>query len=108
MQVIESYPNIRRAYIEMELDNGGINRDRTEEMALRESDPVIGAEGVDHSDLVAIDQWLGTLSEEEIQTFVSGEHSEMEDLVARGGEVGQKASGLFNDLFDGEPSGETQ
>jgi hypothetical protein len=100
-QVIETYPNIKAAYLTMESCNGGINRNRSQEQACRESDAVIGAEGVDHDTLVAIDKWLATLSEDDLLTFVDGEESEIAAIVASGGEVGAKAHGLFNDLFDG-------
>lgn len=103
-QVIETYPNIKAAYLTMESCNGGINRNRSQEDACRESDAVIGAEGVYHDDLVQIDAWLGTLSDEQILTFVDGEESEIEALVKSGGDIGEKAHGLFNDLFDGEVS----
>lgn len=103
-QVIETYPNLRAAYLLMERCNGGINRDRSEEQALRESDPIIGADGVYHDDLVAIDQWLGTLSEDDLLTFVDGEETEVATLAASGGDAGAKAHGLLNDLFDGEAS----
>lgn len=104
MQVIESYPNLRAAYILMERCNGGINRDRSEEQALRESDPVIGADGVYHADLVAIDQWLGTLTDDDLLTFVDGEESAAAVIAAFGGDAGALAHGLLNDLFDGELS----
>ncbi len=103
-QVIETYPNLRAAYLLMERCNGGINRGRDEEQACRESDTIIGAEGVYHDDLVAINEWLGTLSEDDLLTFVDGEESEIEAIVKSGGDVGEKAHGLFNDLFDGEQS----
>jgi len=104
MQVIETYPNLRSAYLLMERCNGGINRDRSEEQACRESDPVIGADGVYHDDLVAIDAWLGTLSEDDLLTFVDGEETEVQAMASAGGDAGLKAHGLLNDLFDGEPS----
>ena len=103
-QVIETYPNIRNAYLLMERCNGGINRNRSEGQACRESDAVIGADGVYHDDLVQIDVWLGTLSDDQILTFVDGEESEIEAIVKSGGDIGEKAHGLFNDLFDGEVS----
>ncbi len=102
MQVIELYPNLRNAYLTMERCNGGINRERDEVTACRETDEIIGAEGTYHQDLVAIDAWLGTLSEGDLLTFVDGEESEIAYIAASGGEVGAKASGLFNDLFNGE------
>lgn len=101
-QVIKTYPNLQAAYILMERCNGGINRDRSEEQALLETDPVIGADGVYHNDLVAIDQWLGTLSEDDLLTFVDGEQSEVEVLAASGSEASVKAHGLLNDLFNSE------
>ena len=104
MQVIEMYPNLRNAYLLMERCNGGINRDRDEVTACRETDAIIGADGTYHQDLVAIDEWLGTLSEDDLLKFVDGEESEVAAIVSVSGDVGAKAHGLFNDLFDGELS----
>lgn len=100
MQTIESYQNIRKAYLLMQGCNGGINRACSEEQACRVADEIIGADGVDHQDLLNIDTWLGTLTEEELLTFVDGEESEMEALASSGGEVGEKAHAMMNDLFD--------
>jgi len=99
-QVIESYPNIMRAYLTMERCNGGINRDRTEQMALRESDPVIGAEGVDHATLFRIDEWLASLPFGSLEDFVDGDEDDILKMVEEGGQVAELAHGLFNDLFE--------
>lgn len=101
MQVIETYPKILSTFLMMENCNGGINRSRTAEQAARETDAIIGADGVDHADLVAINEWLGTLNEDDLLTFVDGEEEDIQAITDRGGQIGALAHTLFNELFDG-------
>lgn len=102
MQKIETYPNIMKAYLTMESCNGGLFRGRSQEEACRETDPIIGADGVTHDDLVQIDEWLQTLSEDEVLDFVDGDIDELQiKLTTWNNPIANKANGLFEDLFNG-------
>jgi hypothetical protein len=107
VQSIQSYPNLKRVALELAYDNGMINRCCSEELWLSSIEPIIGAEGVYHEDLVAWDAWLGTLTDEEIQTVACGETSDMEKIMANAPESvssNDEASlnGLLNDIFEVE------
>ena len=100
-KTIESYPNIRNAYLLMESGNGGLHRGRSEEKACRETDPIIGADGVTHDELVIINEWLGTLSEDQLLEFVDGDQDENRKLIKAQGRAAKLADCLLEDLFDG-------
>lgn len=84
--IIDQYPNIRRAYLEMSYDNGGINVTRTEEDAITDSQPVMStiAGNVSADDLQRLDAWIGTLSDDQVQTLIAGEETETAAIVALG------------------------
>ncbi len=91
------YPAIARAALEMSYDNGGINRDRSEADVLEALERIIADGGDIAFDLSAIDKWLGTLDENQMQVAVAGEQSEMERLLATA-PTGTDA--FLNSVFD--------
>lgn len=99
------YPGIVKATLEMSYDNGGIYSGhgvlptRTEEDVLIALEGVLGAEGVYEDDLQKIDAWLLTLSEDDLQTAVAGEETEMKVLTDKSPDPA-KTEGLLNDIFD--------
>lgn len=104
-RIIDRFPNIKKAFIEMSYDNGGINIHRTEEDAYNETEQVLSAEGVVEEDLQTLDDWIGTLTDDQIQMLVAGEESErieMEEKLnsPRGGPDNELLSNIFNDLFE--------
>lgn len=103
-QLIESYPHLRNALVELCACNGGINRERAEEEFLRATDPIIGADGVDHEDLVSMDAFIATLTEEERSTLVDGEEQDTAALIARAEArclgLGAKLDALLNEIFE--------
>lgn len=96
MNKIDRYQGITRALLEIEYDNGGINRDRTENDALLESEEVLAS--CDDADLAEIDSWLASLNPEELQLVCCGEQSEAEEFMTRRA-APTKTNGLLNDLF---------
>lgn len=102
--IIDQYPNIRKAFLEMSYDNGGINIGRTEEDAIAASEPVMStiASEVICGDLVRLDEWLGTLSDYDIGVLTAGEETEATALAAKGPKSpdGFPLSDIFNDLFE--------
>lgn len=101
-KTIESYPNIRNAYLLMESSNGNLHQGRSEEKACRETDPIIGSDGVTHDDLVIINEWLGTLSEDQLLKFVAGDEEENRKLIEAQGRAVKLADSLLDDLFNSE------
>lgn len=93
----KAYPAIAKATLEMAYDNGGINRDRSEENCMQDLDAVLGAEGVYHDDLVKIDAWFASLSDDQMQVAVAGEETEMKVLLAS---APPHTDELLNDIFD--------
>ncbi len=100
-QDADGLPNIYKAALEMSYDNGGINRDRSEEDHRADFDDLIGAEGYDFADLKKIDDWLSTLTADQINMLVAGDDEERMALIALiPYEIQQKTDELLNTLFD--------
>lgn len=98
MQNIERYPAIRKAALNIAYDNGMVNRDMPEPEFLRRVDAVVGADGVNHKDLVAINSVLSAFSDEQLDTLCTGEEQEQGALMA-GQPLKSKILGLLNDIF---------
>lgn len=93
------YPGIARAALEMAYDNGGVNRDRPEQVSIDELDAVLAADGFDIAfDLQQISDWLLALPDDQLSTAVAGEHS---DVAALMGRAPPGADELLNAIFDG-------
>lgn len=107
-QNIYAYPNLKRVALEIAYDNGMINRFCSEELFLKSLDPIIGDSGTYHADLVVWDEWLGTLTDEQIQVVAAGEQTEMEELMelcpdpVEASPEDASLSGLLNDIFEVE------
>jgi hypothetical protein len=94
---VRKYPAISKAALEMSYCNGGVNRDRREADVLRSLDAWL-SDGPDLAlDLPAIDAWLATLDDEQLQTAVDGEESEAEQIVSA---APPGTSRLLTDIFD--------
>lgn len=95
--LIVRYPGIARAALEIALDNGGINRFRSERKQRRELSNFL--ERQPQEILPAIDAWLGGLSQEDLQEFCCGGLGEPErELVAK--DAPPFTDQLLNDYFD--------
>jgi len=108
-RIIDQFPLIKAVYLDIVYDNGGVfngmghGPDRTEEMALDDSESVMGDNGVYHEDLQKLEDWLGTLTEEQRGTLATGEHDDVQALVEqspRGGPDGSSVALLFEALFE--------
>lgn len=91
-----TYPNITKATLEISYDNNGIRRDRTEGDVKKLLGEFLSAQAIAH-DLPAIEAWLGGLSEDDLLTFCTGEHSDI-NTVAAGAPGGCRE--LFDDIFE--------
>ena len=91
----EKWPGIKRAALEIALDNGGINRFRSEERQQREFRRWL--EKQPQELLPAIDAWLSGLSDEDLQTVCDGEVTEADAILANGPPFTNQ---LLNDYFD--------
>ncbi len=90
------WPGIQRAALEIALDNGGINRFRSEKQQQREFRRWL--EKQPQELLPAIDAWLSGLSDDDLQTVCSGgEGPEQDALLASGPPFTNQ---LLNDYFD--------
>ena len=97
----KAFPNIYKAALEMSYDNGGINRERSEEKHREEFNGYIGSARHDHATLKKIDEYLATLSEEQINVLVAGEDEERMALIALiPHDIQQKTDELFDEIFD--------
>lgn len=93
-----NYKNIERAYLEIAYDNGGINRERSEEVALNELRTWL-RDYLGSSRLRVIDTWLETLNEEQLSALCCGSEEEQEQVLVEG-EVPPLANALLNEIFD--------
>ena len=75
------YPGIARACLLIALDNGGINRDRSEAQQNREMKRWLAKQPEDV--LTAIDAWLSSLSDDDLDTFCCGGEDEPETEAIR-------------------------
>lgn len=107
MSGLERFPNIVKATLEMSYCNGGIFRrmperdteGRTENDVKTALEEVLFAEGVYEDDLRAIDDWLGTITDDELSIVVDGEETEAAAIVAHSPNP-EKTQGLLNDIFN--------
>jgi hypothetical protein len=95
---VSRYHNIEKAHLEIAYDNGGINRDRSAEMATEELRRFLPTLPYSHERLIAIDAWLGGLEEEQLQTVCAGEEAEQDALLAK---APFGTGDLLNAIFDG-------
>lgn len=79
-QSCEKFPGIKKVALEIAYDNGIINRSFTESEFLSKVDEILGSDGVDFVDLKRIDDWIATLTDDEIQILAVGEDVEMTAL----------------------------
>lgn len=104
MSLIERWPGLKKAALEIAYDNGMINRCCSEDDWLRSLDPVLGADGVYDTDLECWSDWLLTLSEDELSVVAAGEETEMLAIMARAPAPPSGAdgdlNGLLNDIFE--------
>lgn len=95
----DKYPNIYKACFEVTLDNGGLNRDRSENQIEEEFDAwLLGVEENENWDLKAMDTWIGTLIKEDLEILTAGEETEMMELSALGP---PHINDMLNAWFDG-------
>lgn len=95
MDIKEKYPKILNAFQLIALDNGGINRNRPVEQQEEESIKFLSEYEQDSLD--AIEAWLAALTDEQLDTFCNGEHTEMDAIAQLGPE---NCTDLFDEYFD--------
>ena len=78
------WPGLWRACFLITVDNGGLNRFRSEEKIKREFRDFIDRRPEPAEILRAIDDWLKDLDEERLETVTVGEHTEMEEALKNG------------------------
>lgn len=83
MYDLAKVPGIMKACTLIALDNGGINRDRSEMDQARELGMWL-EEVEDQFDLPMIDAWLSSLSKEDLDIACGGEDTEMEAIHKSG------------------------
>jgi hypothetical protein len=76
-----AYPGIRKAALEIALDNGGINRFRTQKQQERELNRWLAKQPSEI--LEPIDAWLSALPEDQLTLVCSGGQDEPETVAAK-------------------------
>ena len=95
---VGAYQNIERAALEIAYDNGGIHRDRNVSDHKRELHSFLAMEcSFSDEQLKTIDIWLGTLSDEHLETICSGEQSDAKLLLIGAPEGTDR---LLTEIFD--------
>lgn len=103
-----AYPNITRLVHDMSHYNGGTaarNAQRIDPDTDRERllDECLGADGVYHENLKALDDWLGALPKDHFDTIADGEESEVAALLADAPNMGDPedtAQDFINSLYE--------
>lgn len=95
MKLHERYPGIAKATFLIALDNGGINRFRSEKQQRKELDSFLFRQEID---LRPIDDWLNGLPDDDLERACFGEQSEIDAFLAANAPpfTGQ----LLDDYFD--------
>lgn len=91
----DRFPGIARAAFSIALDNGGINRNRSEKQQRRDFNQFIDRQPPEI--LADIDAWLSSLTDDELETACTGEQTEMDDLLSGSPPFTDK---LLNDYFN--------
>ena len=102
-QVIRNFLGIKTAALTIAYDNGMINRETSEEDFLDRCDAVIGADGVDLHDLLKINDYLCSLSDEQMNDLCCGEQPQdvlLDAFQTISGLDREILNGLLNDLFE--------
>ncbi len=94
---MSGYANIEKAALEIAYDNGSINRGRSENDALAELHRFLDRSGYATDQLSNIDDWLGNLSDDDLQTVCAGEEQEA-DAILRGSPIFTLT--LLTDIFE--------
>lgn len=89
------FSGISRAAFLIALNNGGINRNRSEKDQKQDLERFLSRQPQEI--LPAIDAWLTGLSEEELEVVCTGEHFEMEVILSKAPPF---TNTLLNDYFD--------
>jgi hypothetical protein len=98
MQRIDNFPKMKEVALLIAYDNGMINREQNQNDFLNKVDLVVGADGVDRADLQLIEDWLVTLSNEQLVILAAGEH---DDLTALEQQFSRpELLKIFNDIFE--------
>lgn len=100
---IDRFPHIRSFALEIAYDNGMINVAHPEDCFLAECDAIMGADGMYDEDHARLDDWLATLSQDELETLAAGEETEMNTIrerCPRGGPDNVPLCNIGNDFFE--------
>lgn len=103
-----NYPNIAKVAVDIAAATGILNRTTTTaERIVTLAMEALQADGVATEDVRALEAWLGTLTEKQLETLVDGEESEMAALVAESPTsmgtrmcVGQLVEDVYNWLVE--------
>lgn len=101
--IVERFPRLREAALEIAYDNGMINRGKAEADWLAELDPVLGADGVAEEDLGRLEAWLQTLNQGDLLILCAGEMEDMAKVAEgcpRGGPDDGPLCDILNDIFE--------
>lgn len=92
-----TFPHILQATMEMAAANNVTEGEKPD--IIRRLDTLLGADGVTLEELKAVDDWIGTLTRDQVQTLVDGEETECAALVA-GAPDPEETEGLLRDIFN--------
>lgn len=99
MSVVDKYPFLKMTLLTMASSTGALNRTCDETSYLASLDPILGADGVDHEVLQSMNDFLGTLSEDEVLTVADGDVEESAKILKKFAD-GDRLNGLLNDCFE--------
>lgn len=78
---IDAYPKLRAFALDVAYSNGMINRLELECKFLEQCEQAITADGVYTVDLEAVEEWLGTLTPEQLETLSDGDADDIDRLM---------------------------
>ena len=94
----DKWPAIKACALELAYDNGMVNRTTTEEQWLEMVWPCMEQDGVDHADLLILEDFCDSLSDRDKVNLVAGEFQDAERIAARCKKP--HLVKLFDEIFD--------
>lgn len=96
------WPTIKKAALLISYDNGIINRESSQESFLEICESILYADGVYEDEVSQFEEFLKSLSEQDLEILCSGEFTDVETISKNcpKNSEGYSLSGLLEDFFD--------
>jgi len=98
-----AFPLITQLIVNSVIVNGGLYKGRSLGDIHAKLDESLGAEGVYHTDLMLLENWLGSLSTNDLETITAGEEREVAAIFETAPDMGDVVGGaqaFVNNVYE--------